>query len=85
LVTGLANGIWHTSRTASGVWSAIWDSPGGATRNRIAVTAIGTSIAILVSGLDNTTYFNVLAGTSWQTWTAEGGETLDPLALSNIP
>jgi hypothetical protein len=85
LVTGLSNGIWHISRTAGGVWSQSWDSPGGATTNRIAVTTIGTNVIILASGLDNSIYFNVLTGTSWQTWTAIGGETRYPLTLSSIP
>jgi hypothetical protein len=85
MVTGLANGIWHISRTAAGVWSQSWDSPGGATGTRIAVTTIGTNVIILASGLDNSIYFNAFAGTSWQTWTAMGGETRYPPALLSIP
>jgi len=84
LVRGLDNGIWHTSRTAGGAWSLSWDSPGGATSNRIAVTTIGANIAVEVSGLDNSIYFNVLSGTSWQTWTATGGETADAPTLSSV-
>jgi hypothetical protein len=84
VVRGLDTGIWHISRTAAGIWSPSWDSPGGATSNRLAVTTIGTSVVILAVGLDNGIYFNVLAGPSWQTWTATGGKTQDPPALSRI-
>jgi len=84
VVRGLDNGIWHTSRTAGGVWSLSWDSPGGTTGNRIAVTTIGTSLVVLASGMDNNVYFNELAGTSWQTWTATGGKTADAPTLSSI-
>jgi hypothetical protein len=84
VVRGLDNGIWHISRTAAGVWGLSWDSPGGATSNRLALTTIGTSLVVLAVGLDNSVYFNVLAGTSWQTWTATGGKTADPPTLASI-
>jgi hypothetical protein len=84
LVRGLDNGIWHISRTAGGLWSQSWDSPGGATSNKLAVTTIGNNLIILANGLDSSVYFNVLTGSSWQTWTAIGGKALGPPSISRI-
>jgi len=84
VVRGMDNAIWHTIKPTGGSWSATWDSPGGATGNSVAAVSIGSTLAIMVIGLDNSVYYSALTGSSWSTWTSLGGAALAPIELSTL-
>ena len=84
VVAGLNSGIYHKMKTAAGVWSPNWDSPGGSTNNAIALEAPGTTLQIMVQGLDGGLWYNSLAGSSWTGWTGLGGTTLSTPSLGAL-
>jgi hypothetical protein len=84
VVVGLNSGIYHKMKTAAGVWATSWDSPGGFTSNAIALETFGTTLAIMVRGMDGGLWYNSLAGSSWTGWTGLGGTTLSNPSLGAL-
>lgn len=83
-VTGLANSIWHISRTPAGVWGSNWDSPGGTTQDRPVLVRSGTGVAVMVRGMDNNAYLDILDQSVWSGWTGLGETTNSPPAFSSL-
>jgi alpha-galactosidase len=84
VVVGLNSGIYHKMKTAAGVWATSWDSPGGSINNAIALTALGTTLQIMVQGMDGGVWYNSLAGSSWTGWTGLGGTILSTPSLGAV-
>ena len=75
VVRGMDNGLYHKT-FVNGTWSG-WDSLGGLTRDQPACAVLNGSIYVLVRGMDNSTYYdvmNLLSG-SWSGWTSLSGST----------
>jgi hypothetical protein len=47
VVRGIDNGIYHKSKPAGGAWSSSWDSPGGTTKNAVAIAPVGHGLDLL--------------------------------------
>jgi hypothetical protein len=86
VVRGSNNGILHT--IFQGIsWSGIWDSPGGATRDRPSCAILAGVLYLVVRGLDNRTWSDSMAlGTNqWSGWTSLGGLTPSQPSLVATP
>jgi hypothetical protein len=99
VVQGTDNGIYHKffPSPPGGVWSSSWDSPGGKTSSKPAVTlrTIVTGcpscaefdyLILVVRGTDNSVYWSALHPLSevpsWAVWISLGGATLSAPTLA---
>ncbi|HVH15540.1 MAG TPA: cellulase family glycosylhydrolase [Candidatus Angelobacter sp.] len=66
VVRGTDNGIWHMAMV-KGVWSGVWDSPGGATMFAPAAVSDGSTLQVVVTGTDLGVWYTSLdlASGSW--------------------
>jgi hypothetical protein len=77
VVRGMDNGLYHKSWTYAGGWSSSWDTPGGKTQDRPAITVLHGQLYMVVRGIDNGIYWNRLDfGTgAWLGWSKIPGST----------
>jgi hypothetical protein len=80
VVRGMDNNIYHKS-LGSGVWSILWDSPGGLTSHAPVTIALGATLDLLVAGNDGAVYSNTLGSNVWSGWLGLGGSTSETPAL----
>ncbi|OLD01366.1 MAG: hypothetical protein AUJ07_11465 [Crenarchaeota archaeon 13_1_40CM_3_53_5] len=83
LVRGMSSTIYHMA-LVNGNWSLSWDTPGGVTPDLPAAASEGTTLDLVVRGMDNGLWYNSFnfASGSWSNWQSLGGATLSTPTLA---
>jgi hypothetical protein len=84
VVTGLDNVIYHKTRPQGQTWGVTWDSPGGSTPSSPAISAESLTLTVIVRGLDNFIYYDILGPSGWSSWKGMAGSATQPPILATV-